>query len=161
MKKYLLVFGVAALVLGLDQLSKWYVRESVQLYESIPVIDSLLHITHVRNKGGAFSLFAGAHPTLRIPFFLGVSVVAIGFLVYMIRRIEPAQWLLLLALGCILGGAVGNLIDRAVAGEVTDFVDVHWRGWYWPAFNVADSGITVGMVILILHSLLVRDHADA
>jgi signal peptidase II len=92
-----------------------------------------------------------------VPFFLGVSVVAIITLVYMIRRIEPRQSLVLFALGCILGGAIGNLIDRALVGQVTDFLDFHWRGWYWPAFNVADSGISVGMVILILHSLLARD----
>jgi signal peptidase II len=157
MKKYVLVFGVAALILGLDQLTKWYIRATVQLYESIPIIDSLFHITYVRNKGGAFSLFAGVSDALRVPFFLGVSVVAIITLVYMIRRIEPRQSLVLFALGCILGGAIGNLIDRALVGQVTDFLDFHWRGWYWPAFNVADSGISVGMVILILHSLLARD----
>ena len=157
MSKYVSVFGVAAVVLVLDQLSKWYVRGTVALYQSIPVIDSLFHITHVRNKGGAFSLFAGAHDVLRLPFFVGVGIVAIVVLVYMVRRVEPSQIFVLVAIGCILGGAMGNLTDRALAGEVTDFLDVHWHDWYWPAFNVADSAISVGMVILVLHSFFARD----
>jgi len=160
MNKYLLVFAVAAAVLFLDQLTKWYVRETVSLYESIPVIDSFFHITHVRNRGGAFSLFAGASETIRIPFFLTVSGIAITVLAYMVRRVEAHQLLLLLALGCILGGALGNFVDRASVGEVTDFFDVHWRGYYWPAFNVADSAISVGMVTLVLHSLLGHDLGD-
>ena len=160
MNKYVIVFSIAAAVLLLDQFSKWYVRQSVDLYQSIPVIDSLFHITHVRNKGGAFSLFAGVHESLRVPFFLGVSSIAIGVLVYMVRRIDPRQILLLCGLGGILGGALGNLVDRAFAGEVTDFLDVHWRGYYWPAFNVADSFISIGMVILVVHSLLTRNETD-
>jgi signal peptidase II len=154
MSKYSEVFGVAAVVLALDQLSKWYVRQSVALYESIPVIDSLFHITHVRNRGGAFSLFAGTNDAVRIPFFLGVSVIAILVLVYMVRRVDSGQVFLLFALGCILGGALGNFVDRALAGEVTDFLDLHWRSYYWPAFNVADSAISIGIVILVFHSLL-------
>jgi len=94
---------------------------------------------------------------LRVPFFLTVSAVAVGVLLMFVRRVEPGQRILLLALGCILGGALGNLVDRMVSGAVTDFLDFHWRGYYWPAFNVADSGITVGMVILLLYSLLARD----
>ena len=155
--KYALVATVAAVVLLLDQASKWYVRHTVGLYESIPVINSLFHITHVRNSGGAFSLFASANQTYRLPFFLLVSVVAIVVLLYFVSKLEPRQWLLLLALGGILGGALGNLTDRIISGQVTDFLDVHWHGYYWPAFNVADSGITVGMLILLFHSLLARN----
>jgi signal peptidase II len=160
MSKYGIVFAVAAGVLLLDQLTKWYVREAVGLYESIPVIDSFFHITHVRNKGGAFSLFAGASDAVRLPFFLGVAMVAIVVLTYMVRRINPGDVILLLAFGCILGGAMGNFVDRALAGEVTDFLDVHWRGYHWPAFNVADSAISVGMVVLVAHSLFARDAGE-
>ena len=158
MRKYSIVFGMATAVLVLDQLTKWYVRQSVALYESIPVIDALFHITHVRNRGGAFSLFAGISDTIRIPFFLSVAVVAVLVLVYMVRRVDARHLLVLLALGCILGGALGNFTDRAFrAGEVTDFLDFHWHGYYWPAFNVADSAISIGMVILIFNSVLARD----
>jgi len=157
--RYRLVLSIAAAVLLLDQVTKWYVRQRVGLYESIAVIDSFFHITYVRNSGGAFSLLAGTSPTFRLPFFLIVCTAAIGVLLYFVSKLEPRQWLLLFALGGILGGALGNLTDRIVSGEVTDFLDVHWHGYYWPAFNVADSFISTGMVILLIHSLLVRDDA--
>src|SRR5882672_10055534 len=155
MSKYRFVLSVAAIVLLLDQLTKWYIRRTVSLYESISVIDSIFHITHVRNSGGAFGLFAGASRALRLPFFLLMSAVAVCVLLYFVRRVEPGQRLLLCALGSILGGALGNLADRMVSGEVTDFLDFHWHGWYWPAFNVADSCITMGMVVVVFYSLLV------
>ena len=157
MRKYPLVFSVAAVVLFLDQLSKWYIRRTVDLYESIAVFDPIFYITHVRNAGGAFSILASTSQVLRVPFFLTVSAVAVSVLLMFVRRVEPGQRMLLLALGFILGGALGNLVDRMVSGEVTDFLDFHWRGYYWPAFNVADSGITVGMLILLFYSLLARD----
>ncbi len=160
MKKYSIVFGFAAVVLALDQLTKWYIRRTVSLYESIAVIDRLFHITHVRNSGGAFSLFANASEAVRLPFFLLVSAVAVAVLLVFVRRVRPEQRGLLFALGLILGGALGNLVDRVVFGQVTDFLDFHWRGYYWPAFNVADSCITTGMLILLFHSLLTRGHAD-
>ncbi len=157
MKKYGFVLSIAAIVLVLDQLTKWYIRRTVGLYESVVVLDSFFHITHVRNAGGAFSLFAGAPRTVRLPFFLLVSIVAVTALLLFVRRVDPQRRLLLFALGAILGGALGNFVDRMTSGEVTDFLDFHWHGWYWPAFNVADSFISTGMVILLLYSLFVRD----
>jgi len=160
MRKYSVVAAIAAAVLVLDQLTKWYVRRTVSLYESIAVIDSLFNITHVRNTGGAFSLLAGSSRAVRLPFFLLVSMVAVVVLLFFVRRVRPEQRLLLFALGVILGGALGNFADRLVYGEVTDFLDFHWRGYYWPAFNVADSCITVGMLILLFHSLLVQEETS-
>ena len=157
MSKYPLVFGLAAVVVILDQLTKWYIRQTMSLYESIAVIDSLFHITHVRNSGGAFGFLNGTHSEWRLPFFLGASSIAVAALLGFVRRVEPQQRALLLGLGGILGGALGNLIDRMSSGEVTDFLDFHWHGYYFPAFNVADSCITIGMLILIFHSLLVRE----
>jgi signal peptidase II len=160
MRKYSIVCSIAAIVLAFDQFTKWYIRQTVSLYESIAVIDSLFHITHVRNSGGAFSLFAGSSDAVRLPFFLLVSVIAVAVLLFFVRRVRPEQRLLLFALGLILGGALGNLVDRIVYGQVTDFLDFHWHGYYWPAFNVADSCITTGMLILLFYSLLVHDEAD-
>jgi signal peptidase II len=157
MRKYPLVFTVAALVLLLDQLTKWYIRHTFGLYESVTLIDSIFHITHVRNAGGAFGIFNQGARAWRLPFFLVVSCIAVGVLLAFVRRIQPGQRWLLVALGAILGGALGNLLDRMISGQVTDFLDFHWRGYYWPAFNVADSCITVGMVILLVYSLAVRD----
>jgi signal peptidase II len=159
MKKYLFVLSVAAVVVLLDQATKWYIRHTVSLYESIAVIDSLFHITYVRNSGGAFGLFAASNQALRLPFFLLVSLIAIVALLFFVRRVEPGHRWLLLALGAILGGALGNLVDRMASGAVTDFLDFHWHGYHWPAFNVADSCISTGMVILLLYSLLVHDEA--
>ena len=157
MRKYPIVFGVAGVVLIIDQVTKWYIRRRFSLYESVSVIDSVFHITHVRNAGGAFGLLNQGTHAWRLPFFLLVSCIAVAVLLTFVRRVQPGQRWLLLALGAILGGALGNLVDRMVSGEVTDFLDFHWHGYYWPAFNVADSCITVGMLILLLYSLLVRD----
>ena len=157
MKKYPFVLCVALVVLLLDQASKIYIRHAVRLYESIVVLDPIFHITHVHNTGGAFGILNHSNRALRVPFFVLVSLLAIAVLLAFVRRVEPGQRLLQLALGGILGGAVGNLVDRMVAGEVSDFLDFHWHGYYWPAFNVADSCITVGMLILLGYSLLARD----
>lgn len=155
--KYVLVMGVAVGVVVLDQLTKWIVRDRLGLHESIIVIPDFFQITHLTNTGGAFGILAGADDAWRLPFFLGVAVIAFGVLLYFVRSVPSQQWLLLSALGGILGGAAGNFIDRAVAGEVTDFLYFHWRDYYWPAFNVADSFISIGMVVLLGYSLFVRE----
>lgn len=157
MRKYSLVLSVATVVLVVDQITKWCIRQRFSLYESVSVIDSVFHITHVRNAGGAFGLLNQGTHAWRLPFFLAVSCVAVAVLLTFVRRVQPGQRWLLLALGAILGGALGNLVDRMVSGEVTDFLDFHWRGYYFPAFNVADSGITIGMLILLFYSLFVHD----
>jgi signal peptidase II len=154
MSKRTFVLSVAMLVLVTDQLSKWYVQQNIPLYERIAVVDHIFHLTHVRNTGGAFSLFADAPDMLRIPFFLTASALAIGALVHFLRLVEPHERLLQFALAGVLGGALGNLIDRVMIGSVTDFVLFHYRGYHWPAFNVADSFISIGVAILLLHSIL-------
>lgn len=153
MHKHTFVIAIAAGVVALDQLTKWYVRQSIALYESIPVIDSFFHLTHVRNSGGAFSLMAGASEAVRVPFFLAAAALAIVALIYFVRQIPAQQRWLLFAVAGVLGGAIGNLIDRVMIGQVTDFLDVFWRGYHWPAFNVADMFISIGVGILLIHSL--------
>jgi signal peptidase II len=153
------VLIIAGAVLAADQLTKWYVRHTVAYQESVPIVPSFFHITHVRNTGGAFSLFADASDSIRLPFFLLASSLALGALLYFVRQVPADRRWLLFALSGVLGGALGNLVDRVVFGRVTDFLDVHWRGYHWPAFNVADSFITVGVVILIAHSLFASDDA--
>jgi signal peptidase II len=160
MKKYSLVLGIAALALIVDQLTKLYIRQRFSLYQSVSVIDSFFHITYVRNAGGAFGLLNQAARAWRLPFFVVVSCIAVAVLLMFVRRVQPGQWWLLLALGAILGGALGNLVDRMMSGEVTDFLEFHWRSYYWPTFNVADSCITVGMLILLIYSLIVGEAAQ-
>jgi signal peptidase II len=157
MSKPAFIALVTGSVVAVDQLTKWYVRRAMPLYASIPVIRGFFSITHARNPGGAFSLFAGASDAIRVPFFFLASAAAIGVLVYFLVQIAADQRWLLFAVAGVLGGALGNLIDRLAFGQVTDFLLVYWRQYQWPAFNVADSFITVGVVILIGHSFFARD----
>lgn len=157
MKKWPFVATVVAAVVILDQLTKWWIRDNLPLYESFVVIPSLFNITHVRNSGGAFSLLAGMDDAYRAPFFFVMAGLAIAALVYFLREIAVHQRLLLFAVAGVLGGAIGNLIDRATIGAVTDFLDVYWGQYHWPTFNVADSFITVGVVVLLAQSFFGKD----
>jgi len=153
MKKAILVAAVASSVVALDQATKYYIRSTVALYDSFPVVDSFFHITHVTNPGGAFNFLSHASESVRMPFFYLATVLALGALVYFLRQIPARQTGLLIALAGVLGGAIGNLIDRVYFGAVTDFLDVFWRDYHWPAFNVADSFISIGVAVLLIHSL--------
>ncbi|MGE3498136.1 MAG: signal peptidase II [Candidatus Binatia bacterium] len=153
MSKGSFVLAVATGVVVLDQLTKWWVRRELPLHDAIPVIPGFFAITHAANPGGAFSLLAGLSSEYRVPFFLITSAVAIVALLYFLRQVASDQRWLLFALAGVLGGAVGNLIDRIALGTVTDFLLVYYRSWSWPAFNVADSFITIGVLILVAHSI--------
>jgi signal peptidase II len=151
--KYTLAGLIGGAVLVLDQVTKALVENTMTMHQSIEIIPNLASLTYLRNTGAAFGFLAGARSGLRIVFFALISSVAIGCIVYLIRGLRPRQKTLLLSLSLILGGAVGNLIDRLRLGEVIDFIDLHWYDIHWPAFNVADSAISVGVVILFLHML--------
>lgn len=157
MRKAAFVTLIAGSVVALDQITKAVVRRELPLHDAIPVVPGFFAITHASNPGGAFSLFAGAHDWIRLPFFFTAATIAIGVLIYFIRQIPDRQRWLLFAIAGVLGGALGNLIDRVAFGQVTDFLLVYWRSFYWPAFNVADSFISIGVTILVIHSLFVGD----
>lgn len=154
--KYGFVALVAVLVIVLDQITKRWIASTMELYESIPIF-SWCNLTYVRNTGAAFSLFADHPSAFRVPFFLVVSLLAGTAIVLFVRQTPATQRLALAACGLVLGGALGNMTDRVLHGAVIDFVDVHWRGMHWPAFNVADSAISVGVVVLLLRGLFVGD----
>ncbi len=141
---------LAALVLVLDQITKVLVMNQLTAYQEVIPLTGFFNLVHVHNTGAAFSLFAD-QPGWQRGFFMAVGVAAAGFMLYLLRqtRGRPA---FSIALALILGGAVGNVIDRALYGHVIDFLDFHMAGWHWPAFNVADSGISVGAVLLVLDS---------
>jgi signal peptidase II len=149
-KKYILLGVTTGLILLLDQITKFYVDSSMRLHESIPVIQGLFSITHVRNPGAAFGFLADASPLFRSIFFVAVTVLAIILVVHYIWKSRAEEPFLTFALSLILSGAVGNLIDRVRLGEVIDFLDVYIGSTHWPAFNVADSAISVGAVILFI-----------
>ena len=142
--------SLALVIVLADQITKFFVVQRFTLHETVPVT-SFFNLVYVRNTGAAFSMLADAGGWQRI-FFVAVAVVASAWVLWLLRR-HPEQKLFCLALGLILGGAVGNLIDRALFGSVVDFVQVHYAGWYFPAFNVADSAITVGAGLLIWDAL--------
>ena len=121
------------------------------LHHSISIVDGFFSLTYVRNTGAAFGIFAGSHEVFRLPFLIGVSILAIGFILVMLKRLRDDATGLVTALTFILGGAIGNLIDRVRHGEVIDFLDVYYSNYHWPAFNLADSFITVGVTITLFY----------
>ncbi len=153
-KKIKLVTLVVGSILLLDQVTKLAVDHSLALHQSVPIIEGFFHLTYVRNTGAAFGFLANAPEAFRVPFFFITTGVAVGVLLMFLRRVETDAPLLLFALSGVLGGALGNLLDRLYYGEVIDFLDFHWRGYHWPAFNVADSCITLGMVGLFFCSFV-------
>jgi signal peptidase II len=138
-------------IVVIDQISKLIVDRSMPLYHSIPVIDGLFNLTYIRNTGAAFGIFAGSAPAFRLSLLIIFSVVAIGFVVTMLRRLRDDHMGLVMALSFVMGGAIGNLIDRIAYGEVIDFFDFYWGRYHWPAFNFADSFITVGVLITVYY----------
>lgn len=142
------------IALPLDQLTKYLVNENLGFADRVPVIEGLFYLTHVRNTGAAFGLFSDSDPFLRMFFFVGISIVALGIILSFYTKLAPGDRLSALALGLIMSGAVGNLIDRIQLQEVVDFLHVKlWGGYSWPDFNLADSFIVVGVGILVLELL--------
>lgn len=153
-KKNILFLAVVVLVVLLDQLSKAWIIAILKLHDGFAVIDGFFNIVHVRNPGAAFGFLASASPLFRSLFFLAVTVAAILLILHYLRQTAIHDRSLVVSLALILSGALGNLIDRVRFGEVVDFLDVYIGAYHWPAFNVADSAITVGAVLLAM--LLLR-----
>ena len=154
-----LVCLLLIVIVLLDQATKMIVDRMLPLHQSVPVVENFFSLTYIRNTGAAFGLLAEANELFRRGFLIAFSLAAIGFIILMLRRLSESEKALTVALGFILGGAVGNLIDRLIYGEVIDFLDFYWSGYHWPAFNVADSFITVG-VLLIMYRLATSKDAD-
>jgi signal peptidase II len=144
-----MVGAVTVPVLALDQLSKFYITTHLALYQTIALIPNLLDITYTRNPGAAFSLFADLRPEFRDIFFFTLSAIAIIVLVLLLSfgsRTATTS----IAFALILGGTIGNLIDRAARGNVVDFIYVHRYAFHYPVFNVADSAITIGVALVLI-----------
>jgi signal peptidase II len=155
-----LELSVAAVIVVADQIAKALVLRHLPLHETVSIVPGVLNLTHVRNTGAAFGFLNAAdfpYKGLVITVMAALALVAIA--VYA-SRLAPHEHLVRLGLALILGGAVGNLIDRASAGYVVDFVDVYWRDWHFWAFNVADAAITVGAGLMILDMLGVGTHVS-
>ncbi len=145
---------IASLTILFDQVSKYLVMEGMTLGQSIPLIDGYMRLTYIRNPGAAFGFLSSASESFRVPFFLAISFLAITVVLIFYLRSARENLLLQIGLSLVLGGAVGNLIDRFRFHEVVDFIDLYFRQYHWPAFNVADSAISVGVVVLLLEAVL-------
>lgn len=151
--RYMKLACVSAIVIIADQLTKWIIAKKIVFYGVVEVIPGFFNLVHIHNTGGAFGIFAGRHTTLQSLLFILVAVVAICLVLYLYKN-TPSQYpTLSFGFELIFGGAVGNLIDRIRFGRVTDFMDVYIGDLHWPAFNVADSAITVGMIIFAFYVL--------
>ncbi|MGH9509805.1 MAG: signal peptidase II [Terriglobales bacterium] len=154
MRRYHFLF--ALLVLLLDQGTKWLVRDRLPLHESISVIPGFFRLTHVQNRGAAFGLFADSPSQWKVALLILFSVVALLVVSRLLWKNSHSFTATGVALALILGGAVGNLWDRLSEGFVVDYLDFNFGSYHWPAFNVADSAIVVGALILVAEILLPR-----
>jgi signal peptidase II len=151
--KYIRLLVVGGLVVLFDQLTKLLVIKYLPLYQTVPVVAGLFNLIHIKNPGGAFGLLADLGPGMRTFVFLFISSLAVGLILYFYLKTPSAQTWLAVGFALIFGGAVGNLIDRIRFGVVTDFLDFYISKYHWPAFNIADSAISVGIGIFAYHLL--------
>jgi signal peptidase II len=153
--KYVWVGSIVSVILVLDQVTKYLVDKHIRPYELVAVIPGFFNLTNVRNRGAAFSILSGLPDGWRDAFFISVTLIAVLAILAFIRHTKEP--LLVIAFSLITGGAVGNVIDRVRLGEVIDFIQWYVKSWYWPSFNVADSAITVGVVLLAFDMLFRKD----
>ena len=159
--RYLLLGVLSLAIVVLDQVTKLSVMESMRLHESIPVITNFFSITYIRIPGAAFGFLSSSSSSFRFVFFGVTSIFAVGLLGTILVRMPKDDWMGRLSVAAILGGAIGNLIDRIQQGYVVDFLQVRFdvlaplfHGGYFPSFNIADSAITLGAICLILDEIL-------
>jgi signal peptidase II len=155
-RKVILLVFVSGAILFFDQLTKNLISRSLKLHESTVVVKGFFSLTYIRNPGAAFGVFADSTDGFRTVFFLVISSLAILLLAYFFLRAPREDSVSLVAIALLFGGALGNLIDRIRFGEVIDFLDFYIGAYHWPAFNVADSAITVGISLLILEAFIKR-----
>ena len=144
------LLGIIVAIIALDQWSKWAIKTSFNLYQSKPVIQDLLHFTYVTNDGMAFGLsFPGGKHILLV-----ITILLTGFIIGFLWKEREGHPLVKYGLALILSGAIGNLIDRFLYGKVVDFLDLMIGDFHWYIFNIADSSVTIGMVLFIVHSII-------
>jgi len=159
--KVKLFLPVFLVTFAIDQWTKQWILDRFSYGEEQVVIPGFFNLTHVRNPGGAFSFLATMPEGLRLVFFLGTGLLAIVLLLVFLRRIDPRDGLGATAIGGVLGGAIGNLVDRLRHGEVVDFLDFRLIGGYvWPTFNMADCWIVIGVALLMLQMILEPEAGD-
>jgi signal peptidase II len=147
-------FLIAILVVALDRLSKWLVAQRITLHDSINVFPGFFHLTHVENRGAAFGLFSDSPSEWKIAVLILFSLVALVVVSTLLWKNSHVMSTTGFGLALILGGAIGNLWDRLLDGHVVDFLDFSFGGYHWPAFNIADSAIVLGALLLVAEILV-------
>jgi signal peptidase II len=156
MKRNLYYFLFVASLFVIDQVSKAVISKKIALMSAKSIIPGFLNLTHVRNTGAVFGFFSGSGNRSLFIVLTLASLTALGFVVYYFVRTAPSQKLMKFSLSLILAGALGNLLDRVLRGYVVDFIDFYIKKSHWPAFNVADSCITIGAVLIVSAFILKR-----
>ncbi len=157
--KYKLVIILAAVILVLDQITKIWIESNLALGETRIIIPGFFNLVHVLNKGAAFGFLADLEDPLRTYFFIAATGLAMVLVIYLLRTVQRRDYYLFSALGLILGGALGNMVDRIRLGQVIDFLDFHLGSHHWPAFNVADVAISIGAILLIISFYVKKRYA--
>ncbi len=155
-RKYWVLLITCLVILLLDQWTKYEVQQRLHLRQTVEVIQGFFNLTHIRNTGGAFGIFGGEKGGLGSLFFVVVSLIALGSILFFFIKVKEDEKTLPFTFSLVLSGAIGNLIDRLMYGEVVDFLDFHLFSYHWPAFNIADSAITLGIGLMALE-LFIKD----
>ncbi len=145
---------IAIFVILLDQLTKWLIEKNMYLGESIPIINNVLYITSHRNRGAAWGILQG-----QMWFFYGITIIVILAIMYYLHKAAKGKWLLGVSLAFMLGGAIGNFIDRVFRKEVVDFIHTYIFGYNFPVFNIADSALVIGVILLMLQ--MIKEERDS
>ncbi len=147
------LFAVGGMIILLDQVTKLLILHFLPLFSAREIIPGFFNLVHVRNTGAAFSILAGASSVWRQGLFVGLTIVVVGILLFAYGKLRPDDRWTRTAYALITGGALGNLVDRLRLGEVVDFLDCYVGAYHWPAFNLADSAISVGALMLVISVL--------
>ncbi|MES9875366.1 MAG: signal peptidase II [Candidatus Sedimenticola sp. 6PFRAG7] len=138
---------LSVIIVGLDQISKQLVESSLMVYETVPLVP-FFNLTLAYNEGAAFSFLSDQGGWQRW-FFSVLALIVSIIMVFWMKRLQQSEWLIAISLSLIVGGALGNLIDRVLFGHVIDFLDIYYQQWHWPAFNIADSAIFIGVIFML------------
>ena len=160
-KDYLLFIGLALIILLLDQASKWMAVSHIEAHESLSVIPGFFNLVLVKNRGMAFGILSQTRSGFYYFFLLATTIGVVGVILFFFFWIKERKKWLTVGLSCILGGALGNLVDRARLGYVIDFLDFFLKDYHWPAFNVADSSVTIGTFWLLFNIIKGRKVLEA
>ncbi len=156
MKKRVFYFVLIAVLLISDQVTKALIARNIAINSSIEILPNFLHLVHIRNRGAIFGFFSQSGNIWVFILLTLASLTALALVIYYFFKTSPSEKFLKISLSLILAGALGNLIDRVFRGSVIDFLDFSVEGWHWPSFNVADSCITIGALLLVFAFLFKR-----